>query len=79
MGSHGKSLAGVDEKILQGGDFRLLAAHAQLRASGTLGGLFTLKAKHGCLLAVWVGFFARDEGGEPTRRIRIRPSVAQIP
>jgi hypothetical protein len=41
-----ESLQGVDEKILQGRYVGLLAANADLGASGSFGGLFTLIAKH---------------------------------
>ncbi len=51
VGVLGNPLGGVDQKILQGGDFVGLAADADVGAAGSVGGLFTLITKH------WVSSF----------------------
>ena len=48
LGVQGETLHGVDEQILEIGDLLVLAADADDAAAGSLGGLFTLVAKHGC-------------------------------
>ena len=50
MGVHGNSLGRIDQEILQGGGVRLFAAHAESGATGSLGSLFALVAKHGSVL-----------------------------
>jgi hypothetical protein len=48
LGVQGESLQGVHEQVLEVGDLLVLAAHADDAAADSLGGLFTLVAKHGC-------------------------------
>ena len=42
----GESLGDIHQQILHGGDLRLLAANAHLRAAGAACGLLTLIAEH---------------------------------
>jgi len=52
VGHQGKTLGGMNEKILQGRDIRLLAADADNGAAFSLGSLFALVTKHGDFLLV---------------------------
>ena len=52
-GGKGQAAQGVNNQILKAGGFALFAAHTHGRAADTLGGLFTLVAKHDVLLVFY--------------------------
>ena len=46
VGPEGGAQQAIDDQVLQGGDFRGLAADADLGAAGAAGGLFALVTEH---------------------------------